>query len=94
VPSLWRDRADRVRVFLGFLVAALALGGAVWLFSYEAGSKTVGVGRPRNLRSGIVYARTATVSTEAGWEDPLAVVLAVAGVGAGVAIIASGRRSR
>jgi hypothetical protein len=66
-----------MRIFLGSLVAALAVGAAMWLFGLNAGSND----------SFEWWKETGGASTEAGWEDPLAAVVAVAGLGAAAGII-------
>lgn len=88
-----------MRIFLGFLVAGLALGGAVWLHSAKlehqpprclGGTQPVG----DHCGRGRYTSKPVSVHTKAGWQDPLAVVLAFAGVGAGVALVVSGLRPR
>jgi hypothetical protein len=70
-----------VSIFVGFLIAGLALGAAVWL--------------PEGLKaetyptvSTSVFRTPNTAHRKADWEDPLA----VAGVGAGVALVAPALR--
>jgi hypothetical protein len=80
-----------VRIFLGFLIAGVALAGAVWLHQWK--SETV------ELTGWTGYAPQGSLThsfgdrQRAGWQDPLAVVIAFAGVGAGVALAVSGSRS-
>jgi hypothetical protein len=88
-----------VRYFLGFLVAALALGAAVWLHNAELQAKVCRGIVPGDA-NGVIDCkerepfriRTIEPARKADWQDPLAVVIAVAGIGAGVGIIASGTR--
>ena len=99
-----------VRIFLGFLIAAVALGGAVWLhgnakldhhasacvaFNQQApGGGYFVPSNPCNLDTGGTGSFQAAYDRKAGWQDAVAVVLAVAGVGAGVALVAGARSSR
>jgi hypothetical protein len=60
-------------IFLGTLIVAAALGGALWLAGYE---------EEPNLAE---YERGGFIKRAPSWADPLAVFIAVAGVGAGAA---------
>lgn len=72
-----------MRIFLGFFVAGLALGAAVWIHDgWKAESYTY-----HPVVDGRVWRVDSTGHRRAGWQDPLAVVLAFAGVGAGVALV-------
>ncbi len=64
-----------MRIFLGFLITALALGGALWL--HDARLRHI----PERYTISVAY------DIKYGWQDPLAVFLAVAGIGAGVALV-------
>ena len=97
-----------MRVFLGFLVAAVALAVAVYLHSgYKPGTSRVDTGMTptgiyvgteaqQQARLNSVYAVQQTVFLKerrrAGWQDAVAVLVAVAGVGAGTAIVFSAVR--
>ena len=70
-----------MRIFLGFLIAGIALGGVIWLHSGYKGESF-----ELYRRSGITHHR------KAAWQDPVALVLTFAGVGAGVAVVVSGFR--
>jgi hypothetical protein len=78
-----------MRVFLGFLVAAVALSAAVWLHSsYEPERECA---RRANLSDTVYGSRClAFRGARADWQDPVAVFVAVAGIGAGLAIVLGG----
>jgi hypothetical protein len=87
-----RGREPHVRTFVGFLIAAVALAGAVYLHSgVKAGTKqvtSVEYGQTSyfgnsNDRSTVVY----DVKARASWQDPVAIFLAVAGIGAGAGVL-------
>jgi hypothetical protein len=86
-----------VRIILGVLVAGLALGGAVLLHevvkadSYERA--VMWSGSSKSPFAGLPVA-TVTEHRRADWQDALAIVIVVAGIGAGVTIVirALGRR--
>jgi hypothetical protein len=98
-----------VRIFLGFLVAAVALAGAVYLHSdYKADRSRfdtgmtpagvyVGTEAQQQAQLNSIYAVRQTVFVKdyqrAAWQDPVAVLLAVAGGGAGTAIVLSAVRA-
>ena len=90
-----RDSLGPVRIFLGFLVAPVALAGAVYLHS---GAKLHTVTFYASSEDGFGNPYTDTKPTvdhlKASWQDPLALFIAVAGVGAGVAIAVPGFRRR
>jgi hypothetical protein len=74
---------DGRRIFAGFLVAAVALAAAVWIF---------GGWKPRRISHwesgsypapGFAYYTHGTFS----WQNPLAAFIAVAGIGAGAAVV-------
>jgi hypothetical protein len=72
-----------VRIFVGSLAAALALAGAVYLHNRSTHTVAIQTG-------GDAYFGTDTYRYEHrkdGWRDPLAIFLAVAGVGAGAGIV-------
>ena len=71
-----------MKIFLGFLIAGLARGGAVWLHGYKPIS--VRVNGMTDLSNRPIY-----LHHRYGWQDPIAVVLAFAGVGAGLALVVS-----
>lgn len=80
-----------MRVFLGFLVAAVALAAGLYLHSgAKLASFRYGTGmevcNPSWSNSNCSWTKYATGHKHASWQDPLAVFLAVAGVGAGIAI--------
>ena len=97
-----------MRTSAAFLIAAVALGAAVWLHSgWKPDSYTAyGVVCPETHLEGLSprpSTRPGSLVKEprlvrcaygarraASWQDPLKVVLAVAGVGAGIAVAASG----
>ena|SRR5690242_4484794 len=91
---LGRALSITVRIFLGYLVVAIALSGALWL---HAGYKPI-----RYSVGGTVSNPSATSAERfvvdvighrrASWQDPLAVFIVVAGVGSGVALVISGIR--
>jgi hypothetical protein len=99
-----------VRVFVGFLVAAVALGAAVWLhtglradtYAFDTGLTArgvyVGTEASQQRKNASAYAVVPTIfdtcHRKASWQDPLAVLLAVAGVGAGVGIVLPAVRVR
>jgi hypothetical protein len=90
-----------MRIFLGFLIAAVALGGAVWLQGaakldhHGAMCLDFGVGTTYPCSSaGPGASFIPAYDAKASWQDTIAVVLAVAGVGAGVALVASSRPTR
>lgn len=107
---VWHRSMKPVRIILGSLVIALALGCAVWLHSGEtrlgteqhhpaevlppcaAGSTDSfclgGTLGPQTITSVPAY----TDYRRANWQDPLAVFVAVAGLGLGSAIITTGSR--
>jgi hypothetical protein len=76
-----------VRMFVGSLVTALALAGAVYLHSgVKFGSRQVSSPNPYGgLLSG--QATLTRIDAKASWQDPLAIFIAVAGVGAGAGIV-------
>jgi hypothetical protein len=75
-----------MRVFIGALVVAVALGGAVWLGGYQ---ETKPVGVPASVNGVTFVPDVKTYREDPSWADPLAVFIAVAGVGAGAAVIVS-----
>ena len=88
-----------MRIFLGFLVAAIALSGALYLHSgaklggshsFTDRVTTTYVRDPAARAKEVPVLNTVAVLRakhwHASWQDPLAVLIAVAGVGAGVAI--------
>ena len=95
-----------MRIFLAFLVAALALGGALALHRYEETYEVThevpinhppvreGTLPPSYVpgRSGPTREETFTQKRHPAWADPIAVVVAIAGVGAGAGIAFSRRR--
>ena len=83
------------RIILGSLVIALALSAAVWLRSttYSCPAKSA----PIHFSSGFHACSTLggnVGATYKGWHDPLAIFVAIAGLGLGAAIIVSRPRSR
>lgn len=98
----------RVRIFLGFLVAAVALAAAVWLHTglradtyavdtgITANGSFVGTQESQQRRHASAFAIEPTVFVthhqRASWQDAAAVLVAVAGVGAGVGIALPGFR--
>jgi hypothetical protein len=82
-----------VRIFLGSLVAAVALGAAVFLHDHSTHAVALQTGGS----VGDYFTKdTATYSYEHrkdGWHDPLAIFVGIAGVGAGAAIIVGRRQA-
>jgi hypothetical protein len=85
---------DSKRIFVGFLVAAVALAAAVWVYSgwkprsvshWEAGSEAGSWTTP-----GFAYYTHASFS----WQNPLAAFIAIAGIGAGAAVVLPALRRR
>lgn len=106
-----------MRIFLGFLVVAVALAGALYLHSgakFEShryvSNRTLGGGlyvptegslqpgdscpSPSGFGLPSWAAACQTVHSRASWQDPLAIFIAIAGVGAGVAIALPAIRGR
>ena len=97
-----------MRIFVGFLVAAVALAAAVWLhtglradtYAVDTGTTArgqyLGTQESQRRRHGSGYAVEPTVfdthHRRASWQDPAAVLLAVAGVGAGIGVALPGFR--
>jgi hypothetical protein len=88
--SAWKSA---VRIFLGFLIAGLDLGAAVWLHGARLDHQGAGCGTGARrdgdqcVRGRYTFDVRPAFNTKGSWQDPLAVVLAVAGVGAGVALV-------
>lgn len=80
-----------MRIFLGFLVVAAAFAGAYWLQSGLEAEAYTGFGR--NETTGRVMHDT-ELHRRADWQTPVAIFVAVTGLGAGIAIMASGLRRR
>lgn len=90
-----------MRIFLGFLVVAVALGDAVWLHGAKlehvpsrcrSDTTTYDCKRPPiGFGSGTVTVFPA-YDRRASWQDPLAIGIAIAGIGAGLAIAVPGFR--
>jgi hypothetical protein len=92
-----------MRIFLGFLVAGLAIAAAVWLYGAEFQHWP---GYCRGVVPGDASARvpcdgsagrvTGSVQprqpTKADWQNPAAVLLVFAGLGAGAALVVRGAR--
>jgi len=78
-----------LRIFVAGLVAAVAVGGAVWLHGYrEYGPITTvsyGDGVSYTGQSAIVSA--GSTSVHPSWADPLAAGIVVAALGFGAAIV-------
>lgn len=86
------------RIILGSLVIALALGGAVWVHAPSTllGSGTGCHWSDRDLRllaqggrSTCSALKSYSYDTHTHWQTPLAVFVAIAGLGLGEAIIVS-----
>jgi hypothetical protein len=91
-----------MRAYVGVLLVAVALGGALALHNevmddvhVTLGPSCIPVSDPRcqqelrrfgSLDTGYTY------SVRPGWVDPLAVVLAVGGIGGGLVMVAQARR--
>ena len=104
-PMRRPKRLTPTRLILGSLVIALALGAAVWLHAPETrlGSHTecaattnktrravsLGRGCPPGQPGSLFRSTVVTVSSKAHWQDPLAIFVAIAGLGLGGAIIVS-----
>jgi hypothetical protein len=76
-----------MRVLLGIAVAACALAAAANVHDARRGSHVVihgGDAYPHG--NGTVDVMAASYRRKAGWQGPAAIVIAVAGVGAGLAI--------
>lgn len=87
------------RVFAGFLVAGIVVAAAVWIHSgWKSESYTA---YRACLRSSNAFEKEAryldprcafAAHRSAGWQDPLAAVVAFAGLGAGAALIVGAPR--
>jgi hypothetical protein len=75
-----------MRAFVGVLLAAVALGGSLALHNYAKDTFC-----PPVDYTNPAAARPCVVSRSA-WVDPLALALAIAGVGCGVVLVAQARR--
>jgi hypothetical protein len=73
------------RIFVGALVVGIALGGALELHNRELHRP------PRDVCAGPGYSCWSTGAHRPSWVDPLALFIAVVGVGAGAAILVSAR---
>ncbi len=97
-----------MRAFAGVLVAAVALGGALAMHNSvrdESVSTSLGHKCPR-LMSPLTCVRAQTFNpgqlqvvkirsvteSKPGWVDPVALVLAIAGVGGGLVLVAQARK--
>jgi hypothetical protein len=81
-----------VRIFLGSLIAAVALAGAAYMVIADLGTEMAcppGAGRPTGFKCAIEVER----EVRADWQIPVAIFLAIAGVGAGVAVALPGFRN-
>jgi hypothetical protein len=84
-----------MRVALGFLVAAAALAAAVWVHTGLKADKITTVAHTRLVydpgntvpRLAVTRPITVTIHDKSAWQDPLAIFLAVTGVGVGLAIV-------
>ena len=76
-----------MRIFLGIVIAVVALGAAGWLHGWK--SETVA---RATSQKGAFKALATTYRQPASWQGPLAIVIALIGVGAGYALIAPALR--
>ena len=95
-----------MRAFVGVVVAAVALGGALAMhneITETPASSRVPCSRSSLTRAqcnafgakvidGRRYAITSYSEVRPGWVDPLALALAIAGIGCGVVLIAQARK--
>jgi hypothetical protein len=80
-----------MRAFVGVLLAAVALGGA--LAMHNEITETASCQGSKALCRQLTQAFGKNRATDTpGWVDPVAVVVAVAGVGCGLVLIARQRR--
>jgi len=76
-----------MRVLLGIVVAAGALAAAAYVDDTREGSRVViHGGDPYPHGNGTVDVMAVSYRRKAGWQGPAATVIAIAGVGAGLAI--------
>jgi hypothetical protein len=86
-----------MRAYVGVLLAAVALGGALALHNEVRHHTETTVQCPaalRRLNEGQcrLYPETQVEDWRPGWVDPFAVTLAVGGIGAGLVMLARSRR--
>ena len=76
-----------MRMFVGLALAAVALGAAAWLHGWK--SETL---HRADSRQGAFTALATSYRQTAGWQGPVAIVIAVIGLGAGYALVAPALR--
>lgn len=73
-----------LRVFLGFLVVAVTLASALYLHGAVRADRATAIAPQTGKR---YFLHDIAVPVRASWQDPVAVLIAVAGLGGGVAIL-------
>ena len=79
-----------MRAFAGVLLAAVALGGA--LAMHNEITETTSCSLSRSICKQLAQVGADTSTDTPGWVDPVAVMVAVAGVGCGGVLVAQQRR--
>ncbi len=80
-----------MRIFLGFLVAGVAVALAVYIHT-GLRARTLRVVTSTDAQGNVLATNKRHVRLKQSWQDPVALLIGIAGVGAGIGIVYSAVR--